>query len=125
MILLAGFLCAFVFLPYRTRGSFLNNALFLDEFLQISQFGFFRTPASRMCNHEQRRGAAKDALHAGLERLGIEGGEALVEHNHFGILKQSSGNVEPAAFAVGQLPTHVANHLKEARRHALDQFAEA
>ena len=62
-------------------------------------------------DHQQGWGMCQDTLlHAG-ERRGIEGGKTLVQDEHGGTLQQRTGNVEPTALAMGELPARLTDDL--------------
>ena len=78
----------------------------------------------QMRDHQQGGGVCQDTLlHAG-ERRGVEGGKTLVEDEHGGPLQQRTGNVEPTALAMGELPARLANYLPQPGGHAVEEWPE-
>src|SRR5436853_900382 len=67
--------------------------------------------SSRMRNHHQRPRPPEHAIQGLPQALGIEGGEALVEHHELGALEQGAGDVEAALLAVRELPAGLSHHL--------------
>ena len=61
---------------------------------------------------------------AGLQRLRIEGGEALVQDRQPRVLQQRAGQEDAAALAVRQLPAGFADLLHHAGGHAVQQVAQ-
>src|SRR4051812_48882135 len=67
--------------------------------------------SSRMRDHHQRPRPPEHAIQGLPQALGIEGGEALVEHDELGALEQGAGDVEAALLAVRELPAGLSHHL--------------
>src|SRR6266571_1752295 len=75
-------------------------------------------------DHQQGWGMCQDTLlHAG-ERRGIEGGKTLVQDEHGGTLQQRTGNVEPTALAMGELPARLTDYLQQPGGHAVEEWPE-
>ena len=79
---------------------------------------------ARVRDDDQRLRAAEHAGERAFQRLGIQRGEALVEHAHVERLEQRARDEQAAALAVRQLPAAVADQLLQPRRHARQQRAE-
>jgi hypothetical protein len=82
-----------------------------------------RNHLSAVRDHQQRSRAFDHALHGALQILGIERGEAFVQHHQIGVLQQRARDVQAAAFAVRKLPAGFTHHLQHAGGHALQQIA--
>ena len=78
-----------------------------------------------MGDHKHRGGSIEDAAEGLAEGLRVKRREALVEDDEVGVLEQRPGDVEAAPFAVGELPTRLADHLLQPGRHAVEEVPEA
>ena len=78
-----------------------------------------------MGDHKHRGGSIEDAAEGPAERLRVKRREALVEDDDGCILEERPGNVEAAPFAMGELPTRLADQLQHPSRHAVKEVPEA
>jgi hypothetical protein len=77
-----------------------------------------------MGNHKEGRSPGEHTMQGALEVLRIEGGKALVENDHVGVLQERPGHVETAALAVRELPSCLPDHLPQPGRHLVEQVTE-
>src|SRR5262249_8818711 len=73
----------------------------------------------RMCDNQQRWRLLQHGGQRVLERLGVEGGKALVQDQDFGALEQGPSDVDTALLAVTESPARVANRRLQTGRHAV------
>src|SRR5262249_16896609 len=73
----------------------------------------------RMCDNQQRWRLLQHGGQRMLERLGVEGGKALVKDQDFGGRGQGPSDVDPALLAVTELPARVAHRRLQTGRHAV------
>src|SRR5438045_2090919 len=83
-----------------------------------------RVLSSWVGDDQQGPGAAEDAGHGAVERRWIERGEALVQQQQVARLQQRPGHEQPAALAVRELPAGLTHHLRQARRHSIEERSE-
>src|SRR6185295_5753546 len=76
-------------------------------------------------DHEERAGAIHHAPERAIEVLGVERREALVEDHEVRLLEEGACNVHAAPLAVRELPPGLADHLRHAARHPLEERTEA
>ena len=65
-----------------------------------------------MGNDQQGWGVLQHTLQRLAQSLRVHGGKALVEEETIGVVQQEAGDREPAAFALGALPTGFAHHRR-------------
>src|SRR5438876_11881047 len=75
--------------------------------------------------HEQSARPPQNAIERQPYIFRIESGEALVENHYFRVLQQRSGNVDPAAFSVRELPARFPHHLQHSCRHLIKERFKA
>ena len=78
-----------------------------------------------MGDHKHRGGSIEDAAEGLAEGLRVKRREALVEDDEGCVLEERPGDVEAAPFAVGELPTRLADQLQHPSRHAVKEVPEA
>ena len=78
----------------------------------------------QVCDNQQGGGVCQDTLLYARERRGIEGGKTLVQDEHGGPLQQRTGNVEPTALAMGELPARLTDDLPQPGGHAVEEWPE-
>src|SRR5690348_2328461 len=78
-----------------------------------------------MGNDQQGGNALQHSMQATTQVLGIERRKAFIQDNQVGALKQSTGDVEPAAFTVRKAPAGLTNHLQQSTGHTCNQLFQA
>lgn len=76
-------------------------------------------------DHKHRGGSIEDTAEGPAEGLRVKRRKALVEDDEGCILEERPGNVEAASFAVGELPTRLADQLQHPSRHSVKEVPEA
>ena len=71
--------------------------------------------------HQQSAGPAQHAIQCQPYVFRIERRKAFIEDHYFRILQQRPGNINSAAFSVGELPARFPHHLQHSCRHLIKE----